>query len=59
MEEEGHNLVREVNMIQTPMKKIYIVLCQAGWLKVENKQENDCSCHLGISHSVDGSPEFK
>ena len=43
MEEEGHNLVREVNMIHTPVKK----------------QENECSCHPGISHSVDGCPKFK
>jgi len=32
---------------------------QTGWLKVENKQENECSCHPGISHSVDRCPEFK
>ena len=59
MEEVGHDRVRETNKIQTPMKKIYTVLCQVGWLKVENRQERECSCHMDISHSIDECPKFK
>jgi len=59
IEDERYDMVRGVNMIQTPMKKIYIVLCQAGYLKVENKQGNECGLHLGISHSIDECSKFK
>jgi len=59
MEDEGYDMVRGIDMIQTPMKKIYTVLCQAGWLKVENRQENECGLHPGISHSIDECSKFK
>jgi len=34
MEREGDGLVREVDRIQTPMKNIFTMLCQARWLKI-------------------------
>ena len=55
MEEEGYDMVRRVHMIQTPMKEIFIVLCQVGYLK----PENECGLHPGISHSIDECSRFK
>jgi len=35
------------------------MLCQVGYLKPENGQENECGLHPDISHSIDKCSKFK